>query len=131
MLVVGAAVTDLAFAVESAMDRCEPMVMERHGNMLCDWGSLTSDMTIVLNRATMRGPVVRDHPCLVHAKHMGPPHDPTVLAQFEFAMTFTCNGIVDSFEAFRVRRTHTRMYYSLTMPVFVGMAGSKNIRCIR
>ena len=52
VLVVGAAVADLPFAVESAMDRCEPMVMLRHGNMISDWESIHSDMTVVLDRGS-------------------------------------------------------------------------------
>ena len=50
---------------------------------------------------------------------------------FEHATAHTCLAITDSFEDFRVRRTHTHTHYSLTMPVFVGMAGEKNTRSAR
>ena len=118
VLVVGAAVADLPLAVESAMDRCEPMVMLRHGNMISDWESTTSDMTVVLNRAAMRETRSTDHPCLDHAGHTGPPYDPTAFMLFEHATSFTCLAITDSFEDFRVRRTHTHTHWHYSLMHF-------------
>ena len=88
VLVVGAAElvagADLPFAVESAMDRCEPMVMFRHGNMIADWDKLNSDLRVVFT------------------SNMGDPHDPSICMLYEESTTYTTLAITDSFEDFRV-----------------------------
>ena len=80
-LVVGA---DLPFAVEAAMDRCEPMVMLRHGNMIADWDLINSGLRVVFD------------------SNMGDPHDASICMLYESSTTYTTLAITDSFEDFRV-----------------------------
>ena len=90
----------LPFAVESAMDRCEPMVMLRHGNMISDWDKLNSDLRVVFDN------------------NMGDPHDPSICMLYEESTTYTTLAIKDSFEDFRVgalaliRTAHSRCLFS-------------------
>ena len=96
-LVVGA---DLPFAVEAAMDRCEPMVMLRHGNMIADWDSINSGLRVVFD------------------SNMGDPHDPSICMLYEESTTYTTLAIKDSFEDLRVGAlafvltAHSRCLYS-------------------